>query len=102
MSGHAESSSSALTRRKLNGHSDDVHGSEKGSDRIPKVKESVRGSVEVWARDLRSLAAHAKERFGDVSWESEDGPEDGEKVWGHKGRSSSIPSGPVAELMKRL
>jgi hypothetical protein len=44
----------------------------------------VAESTEVWARDLRAVFEHAKERFGDVSWESEDG---GERIWGHKGGS---------------
>lgn len=39
-------------------------------------------STEIWARDLRSLFEHAKARFGDVSWESEEG---GERIWAHKG-----------------
>jgi len=51
---------------------------------FPSVEERVAESTEIWARDLRSLFEHAKERFGDVSWESED-DEDGSRIWGHKG-----------------
>lgn len=46
------------------------------------VERRVEISTEEWARDLRSLFEHSKERFGDVSWESEGGEE---RVWGHKG-----------------
>lgn len=46
------------------------------------VERRVEISTEEWARDLRALFVHAKERFGDVSWESEEGQE---RVWGHKG-----------------
>ncbi|RXK42234.1 hypothetical protein M231_00592 [Tremella mesenterica] len=49
--------------------------------RIPTVEDSVAVSTDIWARDLRALFEHAKDRFGDVSWESEDG---GERIWGHK------------------
>lgn len=49
---------------------------------IPTVERSVSDSTEIWARDLRSLFEHAKERFGDVTWESEEG---GERIWAHKG-----------------
>ena len=49
---------------------------------IPTVERSVSESTEIWARDLRSLFEHAKERFGDVTWESEEG---GERIWAHKG-----------------
>ncbi|EIW68712.1 hypothetical protein TREMEDRAFT_12167, partial [Tremella mesenterica DSM 1558] len=45
------------------------------------VEDSVAVSTDIWARDLRALFEHAKDRFGDVSWESEDG---GERIWGHK------------------
>ena len=51
---------------------------------IPTVERRVSDSTEVWARDLRSLFEHAKERFGDVTWESEEG---GSRIWAHKGRS---------------
>jgi hypothetical protein len=51
---------------------------------FPTVEDGVAESTEVWARDLRAVFEHAKERFGDVSWESEDG---GERIWGHKGGS---------------
>jgi hypothetical protein len=53
---------------------------------IPSVENRVSASTEIWARDLRSLFEHAKERFGDVSWESEEG---GERIWAHKGGSNS-------------
>ena len=51
---------------------------------IPSVEARVSESTEIWARDLRGLFEHAKERFGDVSWESE-GDGDAERIWGHKG-----------------
>ena len=47
-------------------------------------------STEEWARDLRALFNAAKERFGDVSWESEEG---GDRVWGHKGASGAEAEG---------
>jgi hypothetical protein len=50
---------------------------------IPTVEERVSYSTEVWARELRALFEHAKDRFGDVSWESDEGH--GARVWGHKG-----------------
>lgn len=53
-------------------------------DPIVSVERRVSDSTEIWARDLRSLFEHAKERFGDVTWESEEG---GERIWAHKGRS---------------
>jgi hypothetical protein len=46
------------------------------------VERRVELSTEEWARDLRALFEHAKERFGDVSWESD---QEGDRVWGHKG-----------------
>lgn len=49
---------------------------------IPSVERRVSESTEIWARDLRSLFEHARERFGDVTWESEEG---GERIWAHKG-----------------
>jgi hypothetical protein len=52
-------------------------------DPIVSVERRVTESTEIWARDLRSLFEHAKERFGDVTWESEEG---GERIWAHKGR----------------
>jgi hypothetical protein len=52
-------------------------------DPIVSVERRVSDSTEIWARDLRSLFEHAKERFGDVTWESEEG---GERIWAHKGR----------------
>lgn len=52
---------------------------------IPSVERRVAESTEIWARDLRSLFGHARDRFGDVSWESEEG---GERIWAHKGRPS--------------
>ena len=51
---------------------------------FPSVERKVSESTELWARDLQSLFEHAKDRFGDVSWESED-VENGDKIWGHKG-----------------
>ncbi len=53
---------------------------------FPSVEDRVAESTEIWARDLRALFEHAKERFGDVSWESENLGEEG-RVWGHKGGS---------------
>jgi len=50
------------------------------------VESRVEVSTEEWARDLRALFNAAKERFGDVSWESEEG---GDRVWGHKGSSGT-------------
>lgn len=49
---------------------------------FPTVENRVEASTELWARDLRSLFDHAKERFGDVSWETDSG---GDRIWGHKG-----------------
>lgn len=49
------------------------------------VEAAVSNSTELWARDLKALNEHAKDRFGDVSWETEYG---GERIWGHKGASS--------------
>lgn len=46
------------------------------------VEKRVEESTEIWARDLASLFGHAKERFGDVSWETQAG---GDRIWGHKG-----------------
>ena len=54
--------------------------------RFPSVESRVEVSTEEWARDLRALFNAAKERFGDVSWESEEG---GDRVWGHKGSSGT-------------
>lgn len=51
---------------------------------FPSVESRVSESTEIWARDLRSLFEHAKDRFGDVSWESEE-VEDADRIWGHKG-----------------
>jgi hypothetical protein len=48
---------------------------------LPSVEYRVAQSTEIWARDLRALFEHAKDRFGDVTWESEG---DG-RIWGHKG-----------------
>lgn len=48
------------------------------------VEAAVSDSTELWARDLKALFEHAKDRFGDVSWETELG---GERIWGHKGAS---------------
>jgi hypothetical protein len=56
-------------------------------DPIPSVEKRVSASTEIWARDLRSLFEHAKERFGDVTWESEEG---GERIWAHKGRLDQV------------
>lgn len=53
---------------------------------IPSVEDRVESSTDIWARDLRALFEHAKERFGDVCWENEDDFMGlGERVWGHKG-----------------
>jgi hypothetical protein len=57
-------------------------GGPSASDSLPSVEERVAESTEVWARDLRAVFEHARERFGDVTWESEDG---GARIWGHKG-----------------
>lgn len=57
------------------------------TDPIPSVERSVSDSTDIWARDLRSLFEHAKERFGDVTWESDEG---GERIWAHKGMSMSM------------
>lgn len=57
---------------------------------IPTVERRVSDSTEIWARDLRSLFEHAKERFGDVTWESEEG---GSRIWAHKGIVISTRSG---------
>jgi hypothetical protein len=56
---------------------------------VPTVEQRVSESTEIWARELRALFEHAKERFGDVSWESEDGL--GDRVWGHKGELYTKP-----------
>lgn len=48
------------------------------------IEKRVEHSTEIWARDLTALFGHAKERFGDVSWETESG---GDRIWGHKGES---------------
>lgn len=55
------------------------------SSQIASVEDSVESSTEIWARDLQSLFQHAKDRFADVSWETEDG---GDRIWGHKGAFS--------------
>ncbi|ORY22450.1 hypothetical protein BCR39DRAFT_551657 [Naematelia encephala] len=52
-----------------------------GARSWPSVERRVSESTDVWARDLRSVFEHAKDRFGDVSWESEEGSE---RIWGHK------------------
>jgi hypothetical protein len=46
------------------------------------VETAVSDSTELWARDLQALFEHARDRFGDVSWETELGSE---RIWGHKG-----------------
>ena len=51
---------------------------------FPSVETRVDQSTDIWARDLKALVEHAKDRFGDVSWEAEGLPES-EQVWGHKG-----------------
>lgn len=53
---------------------------------FPSVEDRVAESTESWASDLAVLFSQAKERFGDVTWECEDG---GEKIWGHKGAQST-------------
>lgn len=51
------------------------------------VEAAVSDSTELWARDLKALFEHAKDRFGDVSWETELG---GERIWGHKGATKCV------------
>jgi hypothetical protein len=46
------------------------------------VEVAVSNSTDLWARDLKALYEHARDRFGDVSWETELGVE---RIWGHKG-----------------
>lgn len=48
---------------------------------FPTVEARVHESTELWARDLRSLFEHARDRFADVSWETDSG----DRVWAHKG-----------------
>ncbi|ORX34351.1 hypothetical protein BD324DRAFT_583444 [Kockovaella imperatae] len=51
---------------------------------IPCVEERVAESLSVWAKELRALFDHAKERFGDVTWENEDDSSGRSRIWGHK------------------
>jgi hypothetical protein len=67
----------------VNGHQKSKNGTTT-FPRFPSVEDRVEISTEGWAKDLRGLFHAAKERFGDVSWESEEG---GDRVWGHKGES---------------
>ncbi|WVQ68951.1 uncharacterized protein L199_007160 [Kwoniella botswanensis] len=48
----------------------------------PSVEERIADSTESWIKDLKSLFDNAKDRFGDVCWESEDLSIN--KIWGHK------------------
>ncbi|OCF59112.1 hypothetical protein L486_03613 [Kwoniella mangroviensis CBS 10435] len=48
----------------------------------PSVEERIADSTESWIKDLKSLFENAKDRFGDVCWESEDLSM--KKIWGHK------------------
>jgi len=70
----------------VNGHGNNNSIGVASFPRFPSVESKVEVSTEGWARDLRALFDAAKERFGDVSWESEEG---GDKVWGHKGEFTS-------------
>jgi hypothetical protein len=51
------------------------------------VEDRVEQSTEIWARDMKSLFEHAKDRFGDVSWETDLGDE---RIWGHKGEWATL------------
>lgn len=48
---------------------------------FPSVEHRVNTSTESWARDLRTVFDDARDRFSDISWESDSG----ERVWAHKG-----------------
>jgi hypothetical protein len=48
---------------------------------LSSVEERVQKSIDLWARDLRSLFEHARERFADVAWETESNG----RIWAHKG-----------------
>lgn len=48
---------------------------------FPTVEDRVQQSTELWTKDLRQLFEVARERFSDVSWETDIG----ERVWAHKG-----------------
>lgn len=76
-----QNGNTASTLPRTKGHIFDLH---LGGSAFETVERRVEISTEGWARDLRALFEHAKERFGDVSWESEEG---GDRVWGHKGKS---------------
>jgi hypothetical protein len=60
---------------------------DRGIQQIPTVEQRVSESTEIWAKELRSLFDRAKDRFGDVSWESEETREyvANDRIWGHKG-----------------
>lgn len=48
---------------------------------FPTIEDRVQQSTELWARDLRQLFEDARDRFSDVSWETDTG----DRVWAHKG-----------------
>lgn len=48
---------------------------------FPTVENRVNASTDLWANDLRTVFEEARDRFADISWESETG----ERVWAHKG-----------------
>jgi hypothetical protein len=52
---------------------------------FPHVDERVHQSIQLWARDLRTLFDEARDRFSDVSWETDAG----DRVWAHKGAWAS-------------
>nr|XP_019047493.1 hypothetical protein I302_04108 [Kwoniella bestiolae CBS 10118]OCF26423.1 hypothetical protein I302_04108 [Kwoniella bestiolae CBS 10118] len=51
----------------------------------PSVEERISDSTDSWVSDLKSLFDNAKDRFGDVCWESVGGEgTPTRKIWGHK------------------
>ncbi|BEI95000.1 uncharacterized protein CcaverHIS019_0705810 [Cutaneotrichosporon cavernicola] len=47
---------------------------------FPTIDDRVQQSIDLWARNLRTLFDDARERFSDVSWETDIG----DRVWAHK------------------
>jgi len=58
------------------------------------VEALVQRSTDLWARDLRSLFEHARDRFADVSWETDNSA----RIWAHKGRCKRVLAGGCARL----
>jgi hypothetical protein len=65
-----------------------------GGPTFPLLSAAVDDSITIWARDLKGLFEHARERFGDVCWHGQEEsapyavpgePRTDNDLWGHKG-----------------